>query len=219
MTGAEAEARAERIAAAYGQAPLAVLIPTVNALIMAAVLLADGAGLPVLLWFGLVVLVGLARLALRAAWRRDRDAAAHAARWGLASAAAAAGSGLLWGGGAALLWPQAPLLQLLWVFVLGGMCAGATALHYAHLPTALAFGDRLWRAAGDRRLGPAAAVEAVRPGGAGRGDGRALAGARDPLTGDRPFVAGAAGRREEGRGARNIRPASRKCALRIGGPT
>jgi signal transduction histidine kinase/CheY-like chemotaxis protein len=139
MIGAEADARADRIAAAYGQAPLAVLINTANALIMAAVLLADGGGAPVLLWFGLVLAVGLARLALRAAWRRDSNAAAHASRWGLASAAGAAASGLLWGGGAALLWPQAPLLQLLWVFVLGGMCAGATALHYAHLPSALAF--------------------------------------------------------------------------------
>ncbi len=139
MNGAAAEARAERVAAAYGQAPLAVLINSVNALIMVAVLTADGAGAGVLLWFALVLLVGLGRLALRAAWRRDAEAAARAGRWGAAGAAAAAASGLLWGGGAALLWPEAPLLQLLWVFVLGGMCAGATALHYAHLPTALAF--------------------------------------------------------------------------------
>jgi signal transduction histidine kinase len=139
MTAAESEARAARVAAAYGQTPLAVLVNGINALIMVAVLRADGAGAGVLVWFALVLLVGLGRLGLRAAWQRDREAAAHAARWGLASAAAAAASGLLWGGGAALLWPQAPLLQLLWVFVLGGMCAGATALHYAHLPSALAF--------------------------------------------------------------------------------
>jgi signal transduction histidine kinase len=30
-------------------------------------------------------------------------------------------------------------LQLFWVFVVGGMCTGAAALHHAHLPTALAF--------------------------------------------------------------------------------
>ena len=47
--------------------------------------------------------------------------------------------GLSWGGGAAWLWPPSESLQLFWVFVVGGMCAGAAALHHAHLPTALAF--------------------------------------------------------------------------------
>jgi hypothetical protein len=38
-----------------------------------------------------------------------------------------------------LLLPASETYQLFWVFLIGGMCAGATALHYAHLPTLLAF--------------------------------------------------------------------------------
>ena len=37
------------------------------------------------------------------------------------------------------MWPEAEVVWLFWVFVIGGMCAGAAALHYAHLPTAGAF--------------------------------------------------------------------------------
>ncbi len=38
-----------------------------------------------------------------------------------------------------LLFPADETTQLLWVFVIGGMCAGAASFHAAHLPTALAF--------------------------------------------------------------------------------
>ncbi len=47
--------------------------------------------------------------------------------------------GLLWGGGAIVLCPNIETYQLFFAFVLGGMCAGATAVNATHLPTVIAF--------------------------------------------------------------------------------
>src|SRR4030095_6113819 len=46
---------------------------------------------------------------------------------------------MLWGRGSVLLFPEGEIYQLFWAFLIAGMCAGAVALHYAHLPSALAF--------------------------------------------------------------------------------
>jgi signal transduction histidine kinase/CheY-like chemotaxis protein len=140
---AEAEIRAERVAAAFRQTPLAVAVTVVNGALMAAVLLAAGHGHRVLPW--LAAMLGVAVFRLGVWWlhrRRGRGGAMRAwsaHRWGAAGTCAAAATGLLWGGGAMWLWPPSESLQLFWVFVIGGMCAGAAALHHAHLPTALAF--------------------------------------------------------------------------------
>ncbi len=89
--------------------------------------------------------VAALRLGLWRAYRRrprrdgDGAGAGEARRWGLASAGGAVAAGLLWGGGAVLLLPEAEIYRLFWIFVIGGMCAGAAALHYVHLPTALGF--------------------------------------------------------------------------------
>ena len=53
--------------------------------------------------------------------------------------AGAFAAGLVLGGGAIWLWPQSETRQLFWVFLVGGMCAGAAGLHHAHFPTLLAF--------------------------------------------------------------------------------
>jgi signal transduction histidine kinase/CheY-like chemotaxis protein len=133
----EAELLAAQVAAVQRQVPLAVGVTLANAALLALVVWPGGAAVGILAWLGLVLLVGLLRLGLWAAYRRA--AAPGAARWAGASAAGAAAAGLLWGGGASLLWPEPPAEQLFWVFVIGGMCAGAAALHFAHLATALGF--------------------------------------------------------------------------------
>ncbi|MEO5759320.1 MAG: hypothetical protein ABIQ51_20945, partial [Mesorhizobium sp.] len=60
-------------------------------------------------------------------------------QWSLASAAGAFAAGALWGAGSVLLGTASEIYQLFWAFLIAGMCAGAAALHYAHLPTSLAF--------------------------------------------------------------------------------
>jgi signal transduction histidine kinase len=135
----EAEIRLERLIAAFGQIPVAVLVTVVNAVIMATALLSIGWNSFVHAWVVAVVLVSAARLILWNAFRRAGPGILRHPGWVLASVAGAGAAGLLWGGGSVLLLPPSETYQLLWVFLIAGMCAGAAGLHHAHLPTALAF--------------------------------------------------------------------------------
>ncbi|TDH64358.1 response regulator [Dankookia rubra] len=106
---------------------------------MTAILLGTEGDRRALGWFAAMVLVAGLRLLATRAWRRDPAARANARRWGRIGTAGAFAAGLVLGGGAAWLWPQSETYQLFWVFLVGGMCAGAAGLHHAHLPTLLAF--------------------------------------------------------------------------------
>ena len=123
----------------FEQTPAAAAVTVVNAGLMAAVLVAAEQDRRAYAWLAIVVLVTAARLALWRAFRRAPQASAQHRRWSLASACGAFAAGLVWGGGSVLLFPQSETYQLFWAFLIGGMCAGAAALHHAHLPTALAF--------------------------------------------------------------------------------
>ncbi|WP_240791185.1 ATP-binding protein [Roseomonas sp. AR75] len=131
--------RTAQVAEVYGQVPLAVGVTIVNAVLLAVLMRAAGPAPGAVTWVGGVVAFGLLRLLVWQAWRRATPEGRARRRWALASVLSAAAAGLLWGGGAVLLWPDAPGDRLFWVFVVGGMCTGAAALHFAHLPTALSF--------------------------------------------------------------------------------
>jgi len=133
----ETEISAERIRADLRQVPLAVLVSVINALLIAAVLLVLAGQRGVMFWVAAVLAVAATRLALWLAHRRAPQRIEAVGRWALPALAGLAG--LLWGLGAVLLAPQLEIHRLLWVFVIGGMCAGATALHAAYLPSLLAF--------------------------------------------------------------------------------
>ncbi len=136
----EQEVLAERVAAALGQTPLAVAVSAVNAALMLAVLGGPDDAPEAAAWFAATIGLGAARLLLW--WSKGRTPArdpADARRRERLAVAAAVAAGALWGGGAAWLWPGAEAAQLLWVLVVGGMSAGAVALHYAHWPTTLGF--------------------------------------------------------------------------------
>lgn len=135
----EAEITSERVRAAFEQIPVAALVTLANATLMAAVLTATEPVRWVYAWFALAVLVTAGRLALWWAHRHAGPTPEQYRRWALASTCGALASGLLWGGGSVLLLPNSEIDQLFWVFLIGGMCAGAASLHYPHLPTALAF--------------------------------------------------------------------------------
>jgi signal transduction histidine kinase len=129
--------RAERLAAAWQQIPLAVSVTAVNAVLVAAVAPASLRGGWILVWLALVLGVGAARLALWHAWRRRPHPDLRP--WTIASVVGAACAGLLWGGGMLWLPPDVQAFHLFWIFLIGGMCAGAATLHATHLPTALGF--------------------------------------------------------------------------------
>ena len=135
---------AERVKSVFWQIPAAVLVTVVNATLMTLVLVLAVHDRRAYGWLAAVIVAAALRLWLWWSYRRASLAAgaapdAQVRRWALAGAAAALVSGLLWGGGSVLLMPQLPVYQLFWVFVIGGMCAGAVTLHGAHQPTALAF--------------------------------------------------------------------------------
>jgi signal transduction histidine kinase len=133
------EIRAERLRSAFQQIPVAALVTVVNAALVAGVVSGSQHDRWISAWFTATVLVAIGRLVLWAASRRLVRLAAPLWPWSLASAGGAFLSGLLWGGGSVWLLPGSDVSQLFWVFLIGGMCAGAASLHYAHLPTALAF--------------------------------------------------------------------------------
>jgi signal transduction histidine kinase/ActR/RegA family two-component response regulator len=137
--GAAAEIGAERVAAAFRQTPHALAVTIINAGLVAALLTMGLGQEEALHWLGAVLAVVLLRFVVWRAYRRSGGTPDGAGRWGFASAACAAAAGIAWSAGAIWLWPENEGYRLFWIFAIGGMSAGAAALYYVHLPTALAF--------------------------------------------------------------------------------
>jgi signal transduction histidine kinase/CheY-like chemotaxis protein len=137
--GAAAEIGAERVAAAFRQTSHAIGVTVINAGLMAALLVLGTGQQEALYWLGVVLAVALLRFLVWRAYVRSGGGTTDAARWSAAAAGSAALAGLAWGVGAICLWPEAEAYRLFWIFAIGGMSAGAAALYYVHLPTALAF--------------------------------------------------------------------------------
>ena len=135
----ELELQAAQVANVYDHVPLAVAVSVVNAALLVLVLDGGATSAAEIAWLAATLAVSGIRLGAWWAHRRDPKAAERSERWGAAITATTVLAGLLWGIGAVILWPAAEIVQLFWVFVVGGMCTGAAALHYAHLPTALGF--------------------------------------------------------------------------------
>ncbi|MGG5818847.1 ATP-binding protein [Falsiroseomonas sp. HW251] len=133
------EVEAAQVSAIYGQLPLAATVALANAAMLALVVSGGRPTGGLLAWLGVMVAACLVRLGLWGAHRGDRRAPEQPGRWARAAMAAAAFAGAAWGVGAALLWPDSETQQLFWVFVVGGMCTGAVALHHARPDAVLAF--------------------------------------------------------------------------------
>jgi signal transduction histidine kinase len=134
-----AELRAARVATLFRQTPLAAAVSLVNAALMTAILVGVQGDHRALAWCAVMVLVAGLRLLSARAWRHDPMARERVGLWGLIGCCGTFAAGLALGGGAAWLWPASETWQLFWVFLVGGMCAGAAGLHHAHLPAVLAF--------------------------------------------------------------------------------
>ncbi len=135
----EADIRAERVRAVYQQIPATMIVSIVNATLMAAVLVGVGRNDELYAWLAVVLSLAVSRLAVWRAYRSAPPDAAQRRKWAILGTCGALASGLAWGSGALLLFPPSETYQLLWAFLIGGMCAGAAAFHFAHLPTVLAY--------------------------------------------------------------------------------
>jgi len=129
----------ERIRSVFQQAPLTLLVTVANAILTAIVVAPVGNHRLLLIWVALMVAASSARLAVRQHFLRRAPDGARCRPWVVLSVLGSLTTGILWGAGATILSPAVEPYQLFFAFVLGGMCAGATAVNSAHLPTVLAF--------------------------------------------------------------------------------
>ncbi|MCO6418169.1 response regulator [Siccirubricoccus sp. KC 17139] len=134
-----AEIEAERVAVMFRQTPFATLVTMVNALLMAGVMWQAVPRARLLPWLAAMLLLAAGRFLLWLGWQRRAATGPPPRRWGRLGALGIGLGGLLWGGGAAWLWPESETYRLFWVFAIGGMCVGAGAIHAAHAHSALAF--------------------------------------------------------------------------------
>ncbi|WP_240046953.1 response regulator [Paracraurococcus ruber] len=130
---------AEQVAQIYRETPMAAGVGGINAALMAALLLQTEGEQRALTWLLAMLLISALRLVTWLAWRRDPAARGRARHWGRIGTAGAICAGIGFGAGGAWLWPDTAAGQFAWIFLIGGMCAGAAGLHHAHLPTALGF--------------------------------------------------------------------------------
>src|SRR5215469_7412791 len=130
---------AGQVRVVFRQMPTAVAVNAVIATLTVIVLASISIDWLLLTWFGLLILVTLARGVL---WRRywtAKDQGSAARRWAVLATISSGLTGLAWGCGGGALAPMVTFEQMFIVFVVGGMCIGAVAVSSAHLPTLFAF--------------------------------------------------------------------------------
>ncbi|HEY2662521.1 MAG TPA: ATP-binding protein [Caulobacteraceae bacterium] len=131
--------RAARVRSIFERLPGTSLITVINGALIVAVLKHGDASLGPSLWLGLVVILAAGRAGSWRVYLSDGRSSDRLRQWEAVALIGSLLSGVLWGVGAVWLFPADQSGQWLWIFLIGGMCAGAAALHAAHAPTALAF--------------------------------------------------------------------------------
>jgi signal transduction histidine kinase len=130
---------AERVRATYSQLPLTLAVTATNSALVAVVLKPFAPAPFMWGWLAAVLALACARLTIWAYYKRSATSQAEAPTWGFRATAGALLSGVLWGFGAAFLFPPADDARLLLAIVIAGMCAGAATVHAAHTPSVIAF--------------------------------------------------------------------------------
>jgi signal transduction histidine kinase/CheY-like chemotaxis protein len=135
----DGEIRAVRIGMLYQQTPTVLVVNVLNAVLVASVLVQSGEGADWFVWLALIVLLAIVRTAFWVSYRRHAGGASSAARWAHLATIASTLSGILWGVGCALLFPDGIVEQTFLAFVIGGMCAGALVTLCHHAPALLGY--------------------------------------------------------------------------------
>lgn len=128
--------RTERISDVLQRMPLVAAVNLVNAGATAWVLARVEPWPGPAIWFAVVALISLVRLAL---WRQDRRSRLPPASRVTMVTLTTLAAGLAWGLGTALLLPDKPDYRVFVVFVVGGMCAGSVTTNAMHFPTLASF--------------------------------------------------------------------------------
>ena len=132
--------RAEQIRTLYSQSLAILIVNPLNAAIVAAVLWEWADHRLLLGWVAAMTAVTVVRVALRQRFLGAPPPVEQHTVWARRLVWTALATGLLWGlGGAVFYQARAVVPELLLVFVIGGMVAGASGTLALHLPAFLAF--------------------------------------------------------------------------------
>src|SRR5262245_54526709 len=135
-----AAVKAEQIRTLYRQSTGIVVVNPLNAAIVAALLWSYSNSALLAAWVAATIAVTIARAILRRWYLRKQPPLEETSVWVRRFVIGATATGLLWGLGGALFYsPHALAPQLLVIFVIGGMVAGASGVLALHLPAFLGF--------------------------------------------------------------------------------
>jgi len=136
----DAAVQAEQIRILYSQSLAIFAVSPLAATIVAAVLWPTADRRLLIAWVTAMTAVIIVRALLRRRYLRVQASPQSTATWARRLVRGAFVTGLLWGVGGALLYdPRPDVPQLMLVFAIGGMVAGASGTLALHLPAFLAF--------------------------------------------------------------------------------
>ena len=139
-TATDAAVQADQIRTLYSQSLAIFAVSPVTATIVAVVLWPSGDRRLLTAWVATMTVVVIVRAVLRRRYLRAQPSAEETATWARRFVWGAFATGLLWGLGGALFYdPRTLVPQLVLVFAIGGMVAGASGTLALHLPAFLAF--------------------------------------------------------------------------------
>ena len=139
-TATDAAVQADQIRTLYSQSLAIFAVSPLTATIVAAVLWPSSDRRLLTAWVTTMTVVIIVRAVLRRRYLRAQPSTEETATWARRLVWGAFVTGLLWGLGGALFYdPRGLVPQLVLVFAIGGMVAGASGTLALHLPAFLAF--------------------------------------------------------------------------------
>jgi PAS domain S-box-containing protein len=134
------QVRGEQIRTLSKQSAPVLLGNVVNAAIVSAVLWSQTSHSLLLGWTGVVALMALGRIEMRRRyWAAQAASAVQQEIWGMRFTLGSLCAGLLWGFAGGVLMPQSLPHQVMIVFVVGGMAAGAAGSISCYMPAFYAY--------------------------------------------------------------------------------
>ena len=131
--------RVASIRALYEQTPIALFVTVLNCGLVSAVLADAVPHYWLASWFALTAVVSILRLGCWQKFQHSGLVSQRIQHWTAVAVGGSFFSGMLWGGGTALLVPNDIVDQLFLAAVIGGMCAGAATVYASHAPAVMAF--------------------------------------------------------------------------------
>ncbi|HET6331818.1 MAG TPA: PAS domain S-box protein [Polyangiales bacterium] len=155
------QVRAEQVRTLYGQSAPVLLANVLNAGIVCYALWSHASHTLLISWAGTMTFMVVVRILMRKRyWAQDDRTPADQETWGLRFTIGSLCAGLLWGFAGGVLMPDSLPHEVLIVFVIGGMGAGAAASIACYMPAYFAYlipslvpaVIRLWSFGGDEQI-------------------------------------------------------------------